>query len=57
MKKFTYGTRELNQLLDETLMNKYSFASETLMELAGLAVAQVTHRILKKIRQDNGKKV
>ena len=57
MKKFTYGTRELNQLLDETLMNKYSFASETLMELAGLAVSQVTHRILKKIRQDNGKKV
>ena len=50
MKKWTYGSRELNKLLDETLMNKYSFASETLMELAGLAVAQVAHKILRKLR-------
>lgn len=47
MRKFTFGTRELNKLLDDTLMDKYHFASETLMELAGLAVAQVAHRILK----------
>lgn len=50
MRKFTYGTRELNKLLDETLMDKHGFASETLMELAGVAVAQVAHRILKTIR-------
>lgn len=57
MRKFTYGTRELNKLLDETLMDKHGFASETLMELAGVAVAQVAHRILKTIRQQTGEKV
>jgi hypothetical protein len=31
MKKITFGTRELNKLLDDTLMTKYTFASETLM--------------------------
>ena len=29
-------------------MQKHGFASETLMELAGLAIAQVAHRILQK---------
>lgn len=57
MRKFTYGTRELNKLLDETLMDKHGFASETLMELAGVAVAQVAHRVLKAIRQQTGEKV
>ena len=47
MNKFTFGTREMNKLLDDTLMNKYPFASETLMELAGLAIAQVSNKILK----------
>ena len=50
MRKITFGTRELNKLLDDTLMEKYSFASETLMELAGLAVAQVAQKILKRSR-------
>lgn len=48
MKKITFGTRELNQLLDDTLMKKYSFPSETLMEIAGIAVAQVADLILRK---------
>ena len=34
-------------------MNKYSFASETLMELAGVAVAQVSHQILKNMGKKN----
>jgi NAD(P)H-hydrate epimerase len=51
MKKITFGTRELNQLLDDTLMKKHLFPSETLMEIAGLAVAQVAHLIL---RRDSG---
>lgn len=34
-------------------MNKYPFPSETLMEIAGLAVAQVTHLILKKKREEH----
>jgi NAD(P)H-hydrate repair Nnr-like enzyme with NAD(P)H-hydrate epimerase domain len=50
MKKITFGSRELNRLLDDTLMDKYRFASETLMELAGLAVAQVAHLILSRQR-------
>jgi NAD(P)H-hydrate epimerase len=50
MKKITFATRELNKLLDETLMDKHHFASETLMELAGLAAAQVAHSILRKQR-------
>jgi NAD(P)H-hydrate epimerase len=37
----------MNALLDSTLMDKYHFPSETLMELAGLAIAQVTNKILK----------
>ncbi len=37
----------MNTLLDSTLMDKYRFPSETLMELAGLAIAQVTHSLLK----------
>ena len=53
MKKFSYGTREMNKLLDDVLMNKYSFASETLMELAGVAVAQVSHKILKDMGKKN----
>ena len=36
----------MNTLLDATLMDKYKFPSETLMELAGLAIAQITHKIL-----------
>ncbi len=48
MKKISFGTREMNKLLDDTLMVKYMFPSETLMEIAGLAVAQVAHSILKK---------
>ncbi len=48
MRKITFGTREMNKLLDDTLMVKYMFPSETLMELAGLAVAQVAHSILSK---------
>ena len=48
MKKITFGTREMNKLLDDTLMSKYPFASETLMELAGLAIAQVSNKILKQ---------
>lgn len=51
MKKITFGTRELNKLLDDTLMSKYTFSSETLMEIAGIAVAQVSDLILKKIHQ------
>ena len=50
MKKITFATRELNKLLDETLMDKHHFASETLMELAGLAAAQVANSILRKQR-------
>jgi NAD(P)H-hydrate epimerase len=38
----------MNTLLDSTLMDKYKFPSETLMELAGLAIAQITNKILKK---------
>ena len=53
MRRITFGTRELNKLLDDTLMQKYRFASETLMELAGLAVAQVAHRLLSKLRPNN----
>lgn len=34
-------------------MNKYPFPSETLMEIAGLAVAQVTHLILKRKREQH----
>jgi NAD(P)H-hydrate repair Nnr-like enzyme with NAD(P)H-hydrate epimerase domain len=45
MKKITFGSRELNKLLDDTLMNKYVFPSETLMEIAGLAIAQLSHQI------------
>lgn len=45
LKKVCYLTREQNTKLDELLMGKYSFLSETLMELAGLAVAQVTHQL------------
>lgn len=51
MRKITYATREVNKLLDETLMDKHHFPSETLMELAGLAAAQVAHSILRKERQ------
>jgi NAD(P)H-hydrate epimerase len=51
MKGVTYGSRQLNKLLDDTLMEKHHFASETLMELAGLAVAQVAHKILKRSAQ------
>lgn len=51
MKKITFGTRELNKLLDDTLMSKYTFSSETLMEIAGIAVAQVSALILKKANQ------
>ena len=46
MKKISFGSREMNRLLDDTLMLKYKFPSETLMEIAGLAVAQVVHRLL-----------
>ena len=48
MKKISFGTREMNKLLDDRIMVKYMFPSETLMEIAGLAVAQVAHSILKK---------
>ena len=34
-------------------MQKHSFASETLMELAGVAAAQVAHSIIKKLRNKN----
>lgn len=57
MRKFTFGSRELNKLLDDTLMEKYGFASETLMELAGVAVAQVAHRLLRGVREKTGQKV
>jgi NAD(P)H-hydrate repair Nnr-like enzyme with NAD(P)H-hydrate epimerase domain len=50
MKNITFGSRQINKLLDDTLMNKYHFASETLMELAGLAVAQVANLLLARIR-------
>lgn len=53
MKKITFGTRELNKLLDDTLMSKYPFASETLMEIAGLAVAQLSHAILSRSGKKN----
>ena len=53
MKKITFGSRELNKLIDDTLMNKYSFPSETLMEIAGLTIAQLAHFIL----QLNHKKI
>jgi len=53
MKKITFATREINKLLDEKLMDKHHFASETLMELAGLASAQVAHSILRKLRHQN----
>ena len=56
MKKITFGTREMNRILDDTLMNKHQFASETLMELAGVAVAQVAHKILGTFRKDSGHK-
>ena len=46
IKKITFGSRELNKLLDDTLMNVHSFPSETLMEIAGLSIAQVTNLIL-----------
>ena len=54
MKKITFGSRELNKLLDDTLMNKYVFPSETLMEIAGLAIAQLSHQICRK---DNKKRI
>jgi NAD(P)H-hydrate repair Nnr-like enzyme with NAD(P)H-hydrate epimerase domain len=53
MKKVTFGSRELNKLLDDTLMGKYRFPSETLMEIAGLAVAQVANLILSQQRTLN----
>lgn len=53
MNKITFGTRELNKLLDDTLMGKYHFPSETLMEIAGLAVAQVANLILSQQRPSN----
>lgn len=52
MKAITFGSRELNKLLDDTLMSKYSFPSETLMEIAGIAVAQVSNIILTRLKQD-----
>jgi len=52
MKQITFGNRQLNKLLDDTLMHKYHFASETLMELAGLAVAQVANLILTRTRAE-----
>lgn len=49
MKKgLTFGSRELNKLLDDTLMLRESFASETLMEIAGLSVAQFAHIVLQR---------
>lgn len=48
MKSITFGSRELNKLLDETLMNKYNFLSETLMEIAGISIAQVSDLILSR---------
>ena len=33
-------------------MSKYTFPSETLMEIAGIAVAQVSQLILKRLNQD-----
>jgi NAD(P)H-hydrate epimerase len=51
MRKLTFGSRELNQLLDQALMEKHGFPSETLMELAGLAAAQVADRLL-TVRRD-----
>ena len=53
MNKITFGTRELNKILDDTLMTKYPFASETLMELAGLAIAQISNKILKREGKKN----
>lgn len=50
IKKITFGSRELNKLLDDTLMNVHSFPSETLMEIAGLSIAQVTNLILTESR-------
>ncbi len=52
MKNITFGTRELNRLLDDTLMSKYTFPSETLMEIAGLAVAQISHIVLNRLKQN-----
>jgi hydroxyethylthiazole kinase-like uncharacterized protein yjeF len=49
LRQVAYLTREQNTKLDELLMGKYSFLSETLMELAGLAVAQVTHQLAKEL--------
>lgn len=54
MRKITYGTRELNKLIDDTLMLKYTFLSETLMQIAGISIAQVSHIILQRF---NNKKV
>ena len=53
MKKITFGSRELNKLIDDTLMNKYSFPSETLMEIAGLTIAHLTHSLLQQSNQSN----
>lgn len=49
LKQVAYLTREQNAKLDELLMGKYSFLSETLMEIAGLAVAQVTHQLAREL--------
>lgn len=53
MKNFTYATRELNKQLDDTMMKKYSFLSETLMEISGIAIAQVAHQILSQMGKKN----
>lgn len=44
-KSIQYLSREQNTKLDELLMGPYGFLSETLMELAGVAVAQVSHQL------------
>ena len=52
MRKITYGTRELNKLIDDTLMLKYTFPSETLMQIAGISIAQVSHIILQRLKHN-----
>ena len=45
LKNLYYATKQENAKLDELLMGKYGYLSETLMELAGIAVAQSVDQI------------
>lgn len=45
LQKLVYATKQQNAQLDELLMGKYGYLSETLMELAGVAIAQAVHQV------------